>query len=513
MKRSSFHKYVQLREQSEGKPSSGGSGGSNVPGGGELGAIGTKVSLGDGNDFLPFEISDDPKSEHYGKNKNLSPVVRAFKQGANWGWSRDDSTGSDKPVKIGGKKLYLAGGAVRDHLKGKKARNIELATNASPDEVYHVLKQNGFEFVNDSGQVNSKSARVSPNRKEGNKQWFWVKRGNKNGRPFVFGLKVNEDEFDLEVFMKTPRGNVDKELEPGTHAEDASGRDFTINGMYILLSNDNGPNKELYDFFGGMHHLSSGRVSAIGDMSSKLKEDPSRIMRYVRMLSLYGDPKKVPEEEKAAISKSADGLSKLDRKVMMDEFKKGFDKDEVDSRSYLKLFRDFGLLDQLFPGKQVDTDLPKELSELGDKHMPLAWMLRMNSPETLEDLGLDQKDMQKVGFLIKSLGMNENMDDNSLTELINGYMSSGVSSRKLREFASKLGGLDPNMIDAFLNYAKGPRVKTHVQGPDGGEHIAEEFSDLVDPFTGELNHKAINERKKVLEHRNFRKHLQNMRPQ
>lgn len=506
MRVKSFQDYKLLREAAEGKTKS------PALGGNEVGGVGAKISLGDGNDFLPFEISDDPKSEHYGKNKNLSPIVRAFKQGANWGWSRDDATGNDKPVKITGKKLFLAGGAVRDHLTGRKARNIELATNASPDEVYHVLKQNGFEFVSEDGTTKGKAAKVSPNRKEGNKQYFWVKRGNKNGRPFVFGIKVNEDEFELEVFMKTPRGNVEGDPEPGTHAEDAAGRDFTINGMYIALTQDNGPNKELYDFHGGIHHLTSGRISAIGDMKHKLKEDPSRILRYVRMLSCYGDPKKVPEEEKETIRNSADGLSKLDRKMMMDEFKKGLDKDDVDARDYLKHFRDLGLLDMLFPGKQIDADLPKELSELGDKHMPLAWMLRMNDPEALEDLGLDPQDGQKIKFLIKSLGVNENLDADTLMDLVQGYMSSGISGRKLREWGTKLGGLDGSILDAFLNYAKSPRVKVHKTDELGQDAVSDDFMDLVDPFTGNQNMQKVEERKRQLEHANFRKHLEYMRP-
>ncbi len=503
MRPKSFSQYKLLRESEEKKNTSGGSGNSD-------GAVGTKVSLGDGNQFPPFEISDDPKSEHYGKNKNLAPIVRAFKQGANWGWSRDDNSGNDKPVKIGGKKVYLSGGAVRDHLLGRKARNVELATNGSPDEVYHILKQNGFEFVNDKGDDKDKGDRVSPNKKEGNRQYFWVKKTNKTGRPFTFGIKVNEDEYELEVFMKTPRGMVDKELESGTQAEDAAGRDFTINGMYLLLSNDNGPNKELSDFYGGMHHLTSGRVSAIGDMGSKLKEDPSRILRYVRMLTSYGDPKKVPEEERETIKKSAGGLSKLDRKVVMDEFKKGMDKDDVDPRDYLKSFRDLGLLDQIFPGKMLDTDMPKELSELGDKHMPMAWMLRMNDPATLEDLGLDQKDLQKIGFLIKSLGINDKMDGNGLSELTTGYLSSGVSSRKLREFATKLGGLEGPTVDAFLSYAKQPRVKVFMT-KEGTEIVNDKFKDLVDPFTGAIDHKLMDERKKQLELESFKRQVESVK--
>ncbi len=501
----SFQEFKLLREAEDKKKSG-------STGGGDMGALGSKVTLGEGNDYPPFEISDDPKSEHYGKNKNLAPIVRAFKQGANWGWSRDDSTGNDKPVKISGKKLFLAGGAVRDHLLGKKARNVELATNGSPDEVYHLLKQNGFEFVNESGAGSSKSARVSPNKKEGNRQFFWVKKSNKTGRPFTFGIKVNEDEYELEVFQKTPRGMVEGDPEPGTHAEDAAGRDFTINGLYIMLSNENGPNKELYDFFGGMHHLGSKRIASIGDMGSKLKEDPSRILRYVRMQASYGDPKKIPDEDKETIMKSAGGLGKMDRKAMMGEFKKGMDKDDVDGRDYLKIFKDLGLLDAIFPNKVVDGDLPKELSEMGDKHMPLAWMLRMNDPSSLEDLGMDSKDMQKIGFLIKSLGMGEQMDGQGLNDLTNGYMTSGIPGRKLREFATKLGGLDGSFVDAFLSHAKQPRVKVFMKKEDGSESVADDFIDLVDPFTGQQDHSQIDERKRQLEYDRFKKQLEFMKP-
>ena len=59
----SFSQYKQLREATEPKEE----------GGGGDDGLSTKVTLGDGNDFEPLQISDDPKSEHYGKNKNLAP--------------------------------------------------------------------------------------------------------------------------------------------------------------------------------------------------------------------------------------------------------------------------------------------------------------------------------------------------------------------------------------------------------------------------------------------------------
>ena len=494
----SFSKYKLLRE-SAGEISNSQDGHN---------AVGSKISLGDGNKFPPFEISDDPKSENYGKNKNLAPVVRAFKQGANWGWSRDDSTGNDKPVKINSKKIYLTGGTVRDHLLGKKPRDYELATNASLDEVYHILKQNGFDYFDKNGEL--KNSKNGPNQKKGSNQYFWVEQTNKQGRPFIFGIGVNEDTYRLEVFRKTPRGLYNGDIESGTQTEDAYGRDFTINGMYILLNNDNGPNKELYDFFGGMHHIAAGKVHTIGNMKEKLEEDPSRILRYIRMLTSYGNQDKVSDEEKETLTSLANKIGELDRKFVMDEFKKGMDKDDIDPRNYLRCCRDFGVLDHMFPGKLIDTNFPKEMSELGDRHMPVAFMLRMNNPTSLEDLGMEPRELQKIVFLINTLGLNDKIDAKQLSDLTTGYLGSGISSRKLRDFGIKLGGLDGGLMDAFINYTKQPRINIFTT-KDGEDTISDDFLDLFDTFSDEIDPDAADERKRKLELDSFQNQLHFMR--
>lgn len=496
MVETNFLRYMTLREADE----NGSSDKKKKEGATDTG-LGTKITLGDGNEYEPFMVSDDPKSENYGKNKNLSPVVRAFKDGANWGWSKDDKTGEDKPVKISGKKLYLAGGAVRDHLKGKKPRNIELATNASPDEVYHILRQNGFDFIPEKEN--------SPKGKS-KEPVFWITKKTSTNRPFSFGIKVNEDEYELDIFTKTPRGNVGKEPESGTQSEDSAGRDFTINSMYIALTNDNGPNKDLHDFHGGIHHLSGGKIQAVGDMAEKFKEDPSRIMRYVRMVCDYGDPSKISDEDKKCVLKTSGGLGKISPEDIMGEFKKGLNKDDIDPRKYLSIFGDLGLLGSIFPGKEIDSEFPKELSEIGDKHMPLAWMLRNN--EDLDDTGMDDDILKKVKTLVKSLGLSEDIDASGLEDLTTSYMGSGLSGRKLKDWGSKIGGIDEGLIDAFLAHTRSPRVRVFVVRDDGEEGINQDFSDLIDPFNGDVDKEGVNERKRSLEHGNFRKHLEFMRP-
>ena len=98
MVETNFLRYKQFREAEEN-----GDGGNSNGDGDKKGdnALGSKITLGDGDDYEPFVISNDPKSEHYGKNRNLADIVKAFKEGANWGWSiwaaRPRGTTSDGP--------------------------------------------------------------------------------------------------------------------------------------------------------------------------------------------------------------------------------------------------------------------------------------------------------------------------------------------------------------------------------------------------------------------------------
>lgn len=496
-----FQEYRQLREASENKDKDGDSG------------VATSVSLGKGNDYEPFQVSDDPKSEHYGKNAALSPIVRAFKGGGNWGWSKDDESGDDKPVKISGKKLYLAGGSVRSHMMGEKGSGpVQLATNASPDEVYHLMKQNGFEFVTDSGDVKG-SKDPNPNKTEGSKQSFWVEMKNKNGRPFTFGVNVNGTKFKLDTFRKA-RGKMtdDDEPEPGTMGDDSNSRDFSMNSMYIELGNENGQNDKLTDHHGGVHHMAAGGNPVPNGGMESMKKRPDKMIRYMRFMHAYGDSKKMSSEDKKFMSDNAHSMGKLDRKYMMSEFKKGMDKEGCDSKNFLKLLGDSGLLGHMFPGKHLDTDFPDELSDLGDKHAPMAWMLRMNDPSMLDDEDMDKDDLKKIKFLIKSLSMDENMDHNMLEDLMSSFTSSGLSGRKLREWGTKLGGLDGSLLDAFVAHSKSPRVKVYKINDSGEEQPDDAFLDLFDPFTGQKDHIGIDERKRHLELDGFRKHMSFMRP-
>ena len=55
-------------------------------------------------------------------------------------------------------------------------------------------------------------------------------------------------------------------------------RDFTINALYM---NDTG---KIYDFCDGLNDLHNKTIRVIGDIDTRMKEDPLRILRALRFM-------------------------------------------------------------------------------------------------------------------------------------------------------------------------------------------------------------------------------------
>jgi poly(A) polymerase len=78
--------------------------------------------------------------------------------------------------------------------------------------------------------------------------------------------------------------------------EDASRRDFTINGMFFDPTSG-----EVIDYVGGKHDLESGILRAIGDPASRFAEDKLRLVRAVRFAARFG-LRIEPATEKALVA-------------------------------------------------------------------------------------------------------------------------------------------------------------------------------------------------------------------
>jgi poly(A) polymerase len=146
---------------------------------------------------------------------------------------------------------YLVGGCVRDLLAGIHPKDYDIATSAMPEEVYKVIR---------GSYIIGRRFRL-----------VLVKRGPHQYEVATFRRSASQEEIEAP---DTP--GSDNFF--GTPQEDATRRDFTINALfYDPISN------ELVDYVDGQSDIDAGILKMIGDPDLRLKEDPIRVLRAIRL--------------------------------------------------------------------------------------------------------------------------------------------------------------------------------------------------------------------------------------
>ena len=146
----------------------------------------------------------------------------------------------------------MAGGCVRDMLLGRAASDYDVATNARPEDVMKIFKRT-------------------------------LKVGAKFGVVIVL---IGEAKVEVATF-RTETGYADGRHPAAVKfagaAEDASRRDFTINGMFY-----DPLKKEVIDYVDGQADLKKGLIRTIGRPAERFGEDYLRMLRAVRFSTQLG---------------------------------------------------------------------------------------------------------------------------------------------------------------------------------------------------------------------------------
>ena len=235
-----------------------------------------------------------------------------------------------------GNRAYLVGGAVRNALLDEAVDDIDIATDATPDQVMALAK----------------AASMRP-----------VPTGIDHGT-----VTVVHDSRGFEV--TTFRRDVETD---GRHAvvaftddltQDAARRDFTINALYADTSG------KILDPMDGLQDLAARRLRFVGDPNLRITEDYLRILRFFRFFARYGrhaDPQAVQ-----ACADHRHGLTGIARERIGAEVKKLLA--APDPAPSVALMAQTGVLDLLLPHAN-----PAALSALlrveGDQ--PPAWPRRL----------------------------------------------------------------------------------------------------------------------------------------
>lgn len=449
----------------------------------------SEIKLSKDGDFKPFTISDE-------NNPNLRVLVQAFLDSDRVPMPGPDGQGALTTIEKGKgettprlkkKGLYLVGGAVRDHLAGKTPKDYDLATDATPDEIRLILRHAGFTEVRpQTGKHAPKTdKRYDKHPENTNKNKLYYAKGwDRAGREFVMGAKVNGQEFEIATFRKDSKGGDGRtpdRMEFAGLEEDSARRDFTINSMYIPLTSADGENNRVIDPHGGAHHLRTGEVRFVGDAKERLEEDQLRALRYIRFLARKGMKAEVPPDYAEAIGNIRE-LPAVSRERIRDEFIKGLEHPDTDTRSLIKVYKQLGLLDTVFPKMKVALEKDDDYTDKKDRRLVTAWLLRNNHPDDVKQMlggttwpNNEINDIQhllKLGNWGKSYKTNPDQFYGGFYDMKNGMARTSLVPSLIRSWA-KMNGMDEEAIEHYLSHELSTRGM--VAQPNGVREVNPEI--------------------------------------
>jgi tRNA nucleotidyltransferase (CCA-adding enzyme) len=205
-----------------------------------------------------------------------------------------------------GYEAYFVGGCVRDLCLGKEPKDIDITTNACPDDVEAIFEKT-------------------------------IPTGKDYGTITVMeeGIAFEVTTFRLESDYDGRRPRVVAFAK--TLIEDLSRRDFTMNAMALDL------NGVLHDPFDGRKDLEDGVLRFVGNPAERIYEDKIRMLRYVRFLCQYNLE---PSDRAFGLGLPVD-IRNLSAERVREEFNKIVMSDQA-TRG-IQLLADYGLLVQFFP--------------------------------------------------------------------------------------------------------------------------------------------------------------------
>jgi poly(A) polymerase len=187
-----------------------------------------------------------------------------------------------------GRELALVGGPVRDAFLGDAPGDLDLTTNATPEEILEITRR-------------------------------WADKTWTVGIAFgTVGLRKRDVIFEITTYRSEAydRHSRKPEVRYGTSlVEDLRRRDFTMNAMAARL-----PSYELADPFDGLGALRDKVIRTPGRPEDSFSDDPLRILRAARFAARLGFT--VADNVQAAMTAQAARLSIVSAERITDELTK-----------------------------------------------------------------------------------------------------------------------------------------------------------------------------------------------
>ena len=200
---------------------------------------------------------------------------------------RDKFKGAIDILKIfnkNGYEAYFVGGCVRDYLLGEEFSDIDITTNALPEEVKKIFRKS-------------------------------IDTGIQHG---TITILVNGEGYEVTTFRTedeyTNHRAPEKVEFVSNLREDLDRRDFTINAMAL------DSNGKLYDYHKGESDLTCKVIKTVNNPNDRFYEDALRMLRAFRFSSKLGF--EIEKDTLEAIKKNAELIKFVSIERIVNEFKK-----------------------------------------------------------------------------------------------------------------------------------------------------------------------------------------------
>lgn len=242
-----------------------------------------------------------------------------------------------------GFRALWAGGCVRDRLMGRVPKDVDIVTNATPDQV---------------GAMFPASESVGK----------------------AFGVMIVKDDrrgFEVATFRRDAAyedGRRPTAVVFADEVTDARRRDFTVNGMfYDPVTGD------VIDHVGGRADLEARCIRAIGDPEARFGEDYLRMLRAVRFATVLEF--EIEEATAAAIRRNARRVADISAERVQWELARMLTGARCAGHG-LELLRDTGLLEVVLPEihAMIGVEQPPEFHPEGDVFAHTVLMLNRMPP-------------------------------------------------------------------------------------------------------------------------------------
>ena len=221
-------------------------------------------------------------------------------------------------------KAYLVGGCIRDLLLGKKPKDFDVSTDATPEQVHRIFS---------NSRIIGRRFKI-----------VHVVFGGQN----IIEVTTFRSNANVKSHGKVPPTRVSAEsgmlLRDNVYGknivEDSQRRDFTINALYL-----DPVKKEIYDYHGGLYDMQKGIIDIIGDPDTRYSEDPVRMIRALRFSAKLGF--KLSKRTSDPVRRLSALLLEVSNARMFEEVNKLF----ITGHGYnsFNILRKYNIFELLFP--------------------------------------------------------------------------------------------------------------------------------------------------------------------